>query len=188
MPRPSTITYDDVARVAAAQLASGTKPTNQTLQTALGGSFATIAPFLKRWKQEHQVAPQPNTTLPDSVATAIQQEIVRQVQEATTALNAELTDASATIDGLTKENQDAAAELVNINKQLADAKNTIAESTGTITELRKQLDDERAKTTQALDNLQATKIDLARTEGYKEIISALQSEVATLREHKPLKK
>ncbi|MFL6719532.1 MAG: DNA-binding protein, partial [Burkholderiaceae bacterium] len=58
MPRLSTITYDDVARTATAQLASGVNPTNQSIKTVLNGSFTTIAPLLKRWKQEHQQPPQ----------------------------------------------------------------------------------------------------------------------------------
>lgn len=182
MPRTSTTTYDDVARVATAQVAAGTNPTNATIKSALGGSFTTIAPLLKRWKTEHQHPTTNDSVLPDTIAAAITTEINRQVAEATTKLTADLADASATIDGLTKENEDTEKELAEVRAQLKQTENTLSTCNGVLTEVRKQLTDEQAKATKAIEDFNNAKVDLARSEGYKEIVESLRTEVAALRE------
>lgn len=50
------ILYSDVAKAATALAADGKRPTVDGVRDALGGtgSKSTIAPFLKRWKAEHQ--------------------------------------------------------------------------------------------------------------------------------------
>lgn len=57
MARPG-ITYFQVAQAATKLVADGRNPTVDTVREALGstGSKSTIAPFLKRWKAEHQEA------------------------------------------------------------------------------------------------------------------------------------
>jgi septal ring factor EnvC (AmiA/AmiB activator) len=180
MPRLSTITYDDVARTATAQLASGVSPTNQSIKTVLNGSFTTIAPLLKRWKQEHQQPAQQATGLPDAVAAVIQQEIARQVQEATAALNTELAEATATNEGLTKENQDAATEVTDITEQLATANKAIAKNDGTINELRQQLEDAKTMAAKAIGDLNTAKIEVARGETYKELVDLLKTQLALI--------
>lgn len=51
MARPTALAYEVVAAAAERLLASGIEPTVARLRAELGGSDATIAPLLRRWKE-----------------------------------------------------------------------------------------------------------------------------------------
>ncbi|MDQ1811999.1 DNA-binding protein [Massilia sp. CCM 9210] len=68
------ILYSHVAAAAAGLAADNKNPTVDTVREALGGtgSKSTIAPMLKRWKEEHQQAPSPATPgVPPSLLQAV---------------------------------------------------------------------------------------------------------------------
>ncbi|HEX8613866.1 MAG TPA: DNA-binding protein [Telluria sp.] len=68
------ILYSHVAAAAAGLAADNKNPTVDTVREALGGtgSKSTIAPMLKRWKEEHQQAPSPaGPGVPPSLLQAV---------------------------------------------------------------------------------------------------------------------
>ncbi|MCE3608231.1 DNA-binding protein [Massilia sp. P8910] len=68
------ILYSHVAAAAAGLAADNKNPTVDTVREALGGtgSKSTIAPMLKRWKEEHQQAPSPAAPgVPPSLLQAV---------------------------------------------------------------------------------------------------------------------
>ncbi|HJV74689.1 MAG TPA: DNA-binding protein [Noviherbaspirillum sp.] len=68
------ILYSDVAKAAAKLVEDGKNPTVDSVREALGGtgSKSTIAPFLKRWKTEHQEqVMQAEAGLPPSLLAAV---------------------------------------------------------------------------------------------------------------------
>lgn len=71
----SGILYSHVMKAAALVAADGRNPTVDNVREALGGtgSKSTIAPLLKRWKEEHQLAPeQTELGLPVELVGAMQ--------------------------------------------------------------------------------------------------------------------
>lgn len=86
------ILYSDVAKAAATLIEDGKNPTVDSVRDALGGtgSKSTIAPFLKRWKAEHQgEIAQAEAGLPPSLLAAVkglhqhmQAEFTQQLEQA----------------------------------------------------------------------------------------------------------
>lgn len=68
------ITYHDVAKAAGKLSAEGKNPTVDNVRAALGdtGSRGTIAPLLKRWKEENQERGRAQANLPPELAEAVQ--------------------------------------------------------------------------------------------------------------------
>jgi predicted nucleic acid-binding Zn-ribbon protein len=55
MPRPTTITYEAVSRVALELMARGAPETNKAVLDALGGgSMSTLVPHLRAWREEQK--------------------------------------------------------------------------------------------------------------------------------------
>jgi predicted nucleic acid-binding Zn-ribbon protein len=55
MAKPAGITQDDIIRTAEALDADGKKPTMALIRDQIGGSFSTIGPVLKEWKESRKV-------------------------------------------------------------------------------------------------------------------------------------
>ena len=178
MGRSRNIQYADVAKVAASQVANGAKPTNASIADVLGGSFSTIAPLFKRWKVEQTGAAAPGE-LSAEFSLMLRFEIDRQIKIAVEALSAQLAEASETVDEVISENKAAAEDLALISEQLAEARKTVHTNTGTITELRAQVDVEKTRAEAAELSMKETEIALARSEGYCKALESARSETIT---------
>ena len=118
------VTYKDVVEAAATIRNDGENPTVDRVRQSLGtGSKSTIAPFLKRWRSEHQQdadAPQ----LPDELARAVKN-IHGQIQQ---QADIKINEAQNKFDSAKKELENRIAELtaeldqtIDQNKSLEDA-------------------------------------------------------------------
>lgn len=183
MGRRTNIYFDDVTKAASAQLAGGTIPTNATIKAALGGSFTTIGPLLKRWKEEQALAAGPRV-LPAEIASVLQAEIDKQIQLALLNLNERFSEANASVEELISENKTLETEITETAMRLANAQAVINTNEGAVAELRIQLGAEQRRAELTLDSLRRAEIALVRTESNQEIIDSLRSENATLRSQK----
>jgi chromosome segregation ATPase len=131
------ILYSDVARAAAKLVENGKNPTVDSVRETLGGtgSKSTIAPFLKRWKAEHQEeSAQAEAGLPPSLLAAVkglhqhmQAEFDRQLEQAKQQ-HAETLRAVAEREQQWRTERDAAIAAQDATiEQLAHASKTLAQ-------------------------------------------------------------
>ncbi len=130
------ILYSDVAKAAAKLTEGGKNPTVDSVRDALGGtgSKSTIAPFLKRWKAEHQgEIAQAEAGLPPSLLAAVkglhqhmQAELAEQLEQAKQQ-HAEALHASAEREQQLRTECDAALAITAALKdELAGIRETLS--------------------------------------------------------------
>lgn len=167
------ILYSDVAKAAAKLIEDGKNPTVDSVRDALGGtgSKSTIAPFLKRWKAEHQgEIVQMEAGLPPALLAAVRG--LHQHMEAEFAQQLEQAE---------QRHAEALRAAAEREQQLQAERDAAIVANAALTE-------DLARTREALAQLQAThhaqSVSLATTEaenaGLQQRLADRASEVATL--------
>jgi len=152
----SGILFSDVCRAAEKIQESGTSPTVDNVRQAMGntGSKSTIAPMLKRWKEENNAQLKAiNSGLPESILNA-----VRGVYE---LINAE---AGGRIDALSTRHQE---ELDALNVNLSNIKNEAKVLANENDELNKLIASMTAERNTLLKDQQSDRLRLAALESEK---------------------
>ncbi len=131
------ILYSDVAKAAAQIAADGKNPTVDGVREALGGtgSKSTIAPFLKRWKTEHQeTIAEAQSGLPSTLLQAIkglhqhmQVEVNQKLDEARQEHAAALQAAAETEQQLRTELQSLSAANTTLSLELEHARQALTQ-------------------------------------------------------------
>jgi chromosome segregation ATPase len=131
------ILYSHVAAAAAGLAAVNKNPTVDTVREALGGtgSKSTIAPMLKRWKEEHQQAPSPTgpgvpaglLQAVKGVYESIKTDFAQDLDTEKLAHAAALRESAAALETSRAEQAALAARVDTLESALADATTTIAE-------------------------------------------------------------
>lgn len=147
------ITRADITGTAEALLAEGVNPTMAMIRERLGGgSFATISPILREWKEKHQAealktqeAPPQALELGQRVAGMIWQEAMKQAGqriEETERRTAELVQEAHT------ERDEALGEVARLERELAEAREqlqakdkALVEAGQTVATLQTRLED-----------------------------------------------
>ena len=164
------VTYKDVVEAAVTIRKNNENPTVDRVRQYIGtGSKSTIAPFLKRWRSEHQVdadAPQ----LPDELARAVKN-IHEQIQQ---QADIKINEAQNKFDALKKELETRIAELTAELDQTIDQNKSLVETC-------KELGDQRHSLEKSLDaaHLSLSKSN-ARCEAYESRIDELKRVVDDL--------
>lgn len=128
------ILYSHVANAAAQLTAAGNNPTVDTVRVAMGGtgSKSTIAPMLKQWKAQHEVAAA-GASLPADLLVAVQG-MYERVQESATAKVEQLRvehqqaaqEAARAVEVLRAEGRQLVAEREALAGELTSVKATLA--------------------------------------------------------------
>ncbi|CDG83221.1 DNA-binding protein [Janthinobacterium agaricidamnosum] len=177
----SGILYSHVIKAAALVLADGRNPTVDNVRAALGGtgSKSTIAPLLKRWKEEHQETP-PETEhgLPAALVEALtslyqkmQQDVARQLETAREEQRVTLLAASEQV-------KKAETEL----KQLTGVKAALSAELGATQAALEQLKEEHHHRAVTLATLHSDNVGLhQRLADRADEIGALNRQLAQVR-------
>lgn len=136
------ILYSHVAAAAAKLVGDGKNPTVDTVREALGatGSKSTIAPMLKRWKEEHAgTLAQVGSGLPAALLQAVKTvyddlraDVMGQLERSATAHRLALTEANAEAQRMGGQNAALVAEKTELMGDLAH-------SHGTLTRLQSEI-------------------------------------------------
>jgi predicted nuclease with TOPRIM domain len=147
MERKAKITQAAV-NTACDKLHSNSKPvTVNAVITAIGGSFSTVGPMVKRWKEEQAKQTTALPELPDTVMAAMHKAV------------ADLWTTASSIAGETVERIQCEA-----SEAIAEAKTELQEYTGEVTRLEKALEQAQkanTKTQSALEEALGTATQLA---------------------------
>lgn len=97
--RRETITYDQFCQTVQKMQAEGEKISNRTILSHLGGSFGTVAAYLKRWRQEQAYAlAMTDRELSPNLRQAILAEIGGAITETKNQYQTQLTQANEQLD------------------------------------------------------------------------------------------
>jgi chromosome segregation ATPase len=131
------ILYSHVAQAATSLVADGRNPTVDNVRAALGGtgSKSTIAPFLKRWKMEHQeTIAEAHSGLPATLLQAVkglhqhmQAEVGQQLDQARQEHDAALHAAVAREQQLRADHQALSAANAALSADLEHAREALAQ-------------------------------------------------------------
>lgn len=141
----------------------GVKPTLESVRSELGGgSFSTINPILKEWKESQASKPAPVVAIPEEAAKAIEQATALVWTLATEhhneALNAIRSEASKIEQAAIFERDEAMAEIQALEEHIKQQESNVAEQEALLTALNSD-NSEKLKT-----------IDLLRQEAEKQQI------------------
>jgi len=89
MARPNILKGEDVFTLCDELKATGTAPTVRLIQSQLGGSTASLAAYLRQWREKSVVAPTA-TEIPAELKAALAMHIQQEIIKATTGLKASL--------------------------------------------------------------------------------------------------
>jgi len=176
MTRESTITYDQVTAAATIIEAAGNKPTARAVREALGnGSMTTVLKHLQqRSAGKPNVAHIVNDTTTPAIARAIAAEIAAQVQTATKAAEAALTELQAETDAVIKESEDRGRDVEKFMDETEGLKKTLAILGGKTEQILDDLGETRYR-------LEQTAAALNRAEVRLEAMPDLHAEILRLR-------
>lgn len=176
------ITQDDVNRIAIGIAATGITPTVDSVIMAFGsGSKTTVTPMLRAWKASNSKPTPESTALPAEINAAILKYVTKEVTDAITTLQAQLTETQQQLDGVIKESTDRQTTIDELADKLAVSAALKSNMEGAMAELRKQVASEKTRADKALEDLQNARINLARTEGLKDLLTSAQAELTTLK-------
>lgn len=138
MARESTITFEQVSAAAASIEAAGGKATSRAVREALGsGSMATVLKFMQQRKTGQAGTSQAvDDAIDPAIARAIINQIAAKVQEATSAVTAELVELQADSASIIAENERQAAELADLATDLAAAKELASTYAGKLEQVK----------------------------------------------------
>lgn len=191
------ITYHDVAKAAGQLYAEGKIPTVDTVRIALGntGSKGTIAPHLKRWKEENQVkVERAGRGLPPELVEAVQsvhermqatvqlqldeqesahQQALQIWREETATLTQEFDKAGTTIQTLSRQLDHAQCALAELQASHHEQAVQLATVTADNAGLTKRLTDQRAANEDLSRQLRETREQMTH---YQEAVSRQRAE------------
>lgn len=172
MPRKSLIDFPRVAAAAERLVADGQEPNARNVRALLGaGSMATVLRHLQAWQKVR--APQVGeSSLPAELVQVLTRFADQRVALATATLEERLSALQSEMDEVIREAENSAGQVVELERDLARARETAAEVHGKVALLSGDLSAAKkeaaaARTAQAkaearLEGLQALKDELAQ--------------------------
>ena len=181
MPREASITYDQVAAIAANIKAAGGRPTPRQIRERHGtGSLGTIHRLFQQWETD-QAQPERALALPPQLQRAILDFIAQEVTAAGADLEARLSDKQTAANDLAAENERLARHIEALDESLADLRAENASLTGKIEQLGADLVSVRSQAAEERQAAEAARTELARAQVRLESLPAIEQENERLR-------
>lgn len=173
MARPNTLKGDDVFTLCDEWRAAGRVPTVRLIQGQLGGSTASLAAYLRQWREKSASAPAA-TEIPAELKSALSLHIQQEVSKATTDLKTSLRGSEEDCKAL----EEALASKENILVELESAKHDLdqqlSKASGEITFLNGRIESLEGKSSQSQERELAAEKRAAHAEGRLEEIIRVQ--------------
>lgn len=181
MPREASITYDQVAAIAANIKAAGGRPSPRQIREHHGtGSLGTIHRLFQQW-ETGQAQPERALALPPQLQRAILDFIAQEVTAAGADLEARLSDKQTAAIDLAAENERLARHIEALDESLADLRAENASLTGKIEQLGADLVSVRSQAAEERQAAEAARTELARAQVRLESLPAIEQENERLR-------
>ncbi|WP_075882038.1 DNA-binding protein [Vreelandella massiliensis] len=191
------LTKEDIFNVAERLAAEGTNPTQTAVREALGGgSFATIGPALKEWKdaqrEDHALA---EVVVPDALNERVEQmkaeawkaaisEAERRLSaerdalhEAQEAADAAVVEAQEAVTTLEREAEEREREISTLKNQLIDAESVAKEALASKREAEQSFVSEQSRLKEKIDGLESR---LADAKDVIDRLTALEDQQAAI--------
>lgn len=185
MPREASISYDQIAAVAAEMKVEGRKPTLRAVRDALGqGSMSTIQRHLQRWSESQPVTPAPMIELPSDLLAAFRRAMEQAVTQAQATLTAELAEARTALEAITQEAERTTADLEAEQARAAELDATRVQLTTRMADAGERIAGLEEQAKREREAAEGARVDLAQTklagEHHRAECSRLKGEVERL--------
>jgi len=162
------ISKQEIIDAAEQLVAEGVNPSMQAVRERLGGgSFATISPVLREWKENREATTVAVLEMPSDVKGALDRfgaDLWKTASTLATAQFEKLKDESrSSIEAANKERDEALEEIQRLESQILEQNNQMSSVNTEVERLKSLVDDERKKNAalqQRNDDLQETVVGL----------------------------
>lgn len=180
MARTSNITFGQVAAIADAMKAAGTRPTARAVRERIGsGSMGTIHKLLQQWAGKVAEADDEDDSpeLPSSIASTLMDFVSTQVAEACEPLNEELQAAKDAANQIAEDNERMHIAFDEQGRELVNMLEKFAASNATLEQTRTVLADHESEVFKLRAQVSELLLELDRSKRQTEMLASLQPDL-----------
>lgn len=180
MARTSNITFGQVAAIADAMKAAGTRPTARAVRERIGsGSMGTIHKLLQQWAGKVAEADDEDDSpeLPSSIASTLMDFVSTQVAEACEPLNEELQAAKDAANQIAEDNERMHIAFDEQGRELVNMLEKFAASNATLEQTRAVLADHESEVFKLRAQVSELLLELDRSKRQTEMLASLQPDL-----------
>lgn len=180
MARTSNITFGQVAAIADAMKAAGTRPTARAVRERIGsGSMGTIHKLLQQWAGKVAEADEEDDSpeLPSSIASTLMDFVSTQVAEACEPLNEELQAAKDAANQIAEDNERMHIAFDEQGRELVNMLEKFAASNATLEQTRAVLADHESEVFKLRAQVSELLLELDRSKRQTEMLASLQPDL-----------
>lgn len=185
MARTSNITFGQVAAIADAMKAAGTRPTARAVRESIGsGSLGTIHKLLQQWTGKGNAQDEGETEaaeLPMHIQNALMDFVGTEIATACEQINEELQAASEALDDIAQDNQRAYIANENLQRELDQCHQERAAAMAMLNTTREELKDAHKAREKLTEEKTALLRDLDRTQRQVELFTGYAPELDAAR-------
>jgi len=184
MARTSNITFGQVAQIADAMKAAGTRPTARAVRERIGsGSMGTIHNLLKQWQGNGSNAEETEAAeLPEHIQAALMDFIGTEIATACEPLNDELQAAKAAADDIAQENERLHHAFAQQGTELESNLAALAVARGQLQEVKAELSEIKTERDKIRHDYTAALRELDNRERQLEMFAGSHQELLVLKE------
>lgn len=186
MGRTTNITFGQVAAIADAMKAAGTRPTARAVRERIGtGSMGTIHKLLQQWAGKVAEADEEDDSpeLPSSIASTLMDFVSTQVAEACEPLNEELQAAKDAANQIAEDNERMHLAFDEQGRELVNMLEKYAASNATLNQTRAVLADHESEVFKLRAQVSELLLELDRSKRQTEMLANLQPDLAKAQQH-----
>lgn len=186
MGRTTNITFGQVAAIADAMKAAGTRPTARAVRERIGtGSMGTIHKLLQQWAGKVAEADEEDDSpeLPSSIASTLMDFVSTQVAEACEPLNEELQAAKDAANQIAEDNERMHLAFDEQGRELVNMLEKYAASNATLDQTRAVLADHESEVFKLRAQVSELLLELDRSKRQTEMLANLQPDLAKAQQH-----
>lgn len=181
MARTTNITFGQVAAIADAMKAAGTRPTARAVRERIGtGSMGTIHKLLQQWAGKVAEADEEDDSpeLPSSIASTLMDFVSTQIAEACEPLNEELQAAKDAANQIAEDNERMHQAFDEQDRELVNMLEKYAASNAKLDQTRAVLADHESEVFKLRAQVSELMLELDRSKRQTEMLTNLQPNLA----------
>ncbi len=177
MPREASISYEQVAAIADAIKASGSKPNPRMIRERHGsGSLGTIHKLFQQWEAGQSRQIEAALALPPALQRAILEFMDQELTSARAELESKLMDAQQAANDLAAENERQASQIETLETTVEDLQGEKATLAGRVSQLETDLASARDEAGRERQAAEAARTELAKAQLRLEAMPILERE------------
>lgn len=181
MARTTTITFGQIAAIADAMKAAGTRPTARAIRERIGsGSMGTIHRLLQQWqgKASEQDEETEAAELPSHIQSALMDFIGTEIATACEPINEELQAAKEAADQIAEDNERMHRAFDEQGRELVAMIEKLATTAANLAQTRSILADHESECIKLREQVSGLLLDLDRSQRQTEMLASYAPELA----------